>query len=71
MLDLALSLPCVVLPWLMSGWAGPALGLALLVLWVVVVRPTWRGLAPFYLTLALLLNLLARVGVWVVRLCSG
>ena len=48
---------CAGLPWLTGGWYRPLAGLGLLVVWVVLVKPTWRGLAPFYLTAALALQL--------------
>jgi len=40
------------------GWYRPLAGLGLLGSWIVLVRPTWRGLAPLYLTVLLVLNLL-------------
>lgn len=52
---------CGVLPWLFSGWYGPAVGVGLLGVWFGLVRPSWRGLAPFYLTALLLVNLVLRV----------
>ena len=48
---------CAGLPWMTGGWYRPLAGLGLLAVWVVLVKPTWRGLAPFYLTAALALEL--------------
>ena len=49
---------CVVLPWMTWGWYRPLAGLGLLGSWIVLVRPTWRGLAPLFLTVLLVLNVL-------------
>jgi len=51
---------CAGLPWAAWGWYRPLAGLGLLGVWMVLVRPTWRGLAPFYLTALLALNLVAQ-----------
>lgn len=57
-LDVLLAVGCAALPWSVGrpAWLAPVSALVLLVLWFAVVRPTWRGLAPFLLTGALVLN---------------
>ncbi len=62
MIDGLLCLGLATAPWLTPLSVRPyAAGLAL-VLWFVVGRPTWRGLASFYLTGALTLSCL--VALW-------
>ena len=48
---------CAAMPWMVRGWYQPLAGLGLLGTWIALVRPTWRGLAPFYLTVLLALQL--------------
>lgn len=61
LVDWLLLVACASLPWLAAGWARPLAGLGLALLWLSLVRPTWRGLAPFFLTALLLANLVALV----------
>ena len=55
-----LLIQCLCLPYFLNGWAVRAgVAVLLLVLWLVLVKPTWFGLFNFYGTALLALNVLA------------
>jgi len=66
-LDLLVFLLCAGGPWLFPGpWPMAAAG-AGIVTWFVLVQPTWRKLLPFFLTVGLVLNLVATIVVYSLR----
>jgi len=54
-----LLIQCLLLPYLLNDWAVRAgVAILLLVVWIVLQKPTWFGLFNFYSTALLALNIL-------------
>lgn len=69
-IDLALLLLTLAMPYLLAAghwWRFAIAGIGMIV-WIITVRPSWRGLHHFFSVAALLLHTFFWLGLSVVRL---